>query len=309
MGTQNGQVYEFGEFRLDATERLFLRNGSVVPLTPKAFDTLVLLVQNSGHVVTRDQLLEQVWCDSFVEENTITQNVAALRKALGERQNGNQYIETVPKLGYRFVAGSRKRRDESGEVSVEKRTRERVVIKAQETVAYDDVKDERDFNQEPLPLVKRAKKYRGLSIVAVTVVLIGIVTAVLLANSSKHARPGAPLKSIAVLPFKDLSADGSDEYFGVGLADALTTSLGKFKQVIVRPTNAVYKYRAVGQDPIAAGRELGVEAVLDGSIYKSGEKIRVTMQLVRVGDGATLWTDRFDGKLTDLFAVQDSISR
>lgn len=131
MNSPARQIYEFGQFRLDGAERLLVREGTVVPLTPKAFDTLLLLVENSGHVLNRDELLEAVWRDSFVEENTLTRNIAALRKALGERLNGTPYIETIPKTGYRFVAQVRELGHENGAVWVEKRTRERVVIEAQ----------------------------------------------------------------------------------------------------------------------------------------------------------------------------------
>ena len=98
------RVYEFGPFRLDAAERLQLRDGEVVPLTLKAFDTLVLLVDNGGHLLEREALLKSVWADSFVEEANLTVCISSLRKALGEQYNGHQYIETVPKRAYRFAA-------------------------------------------------------------------------------------------------------------------------------------------------------------------------------------------------------------
>jgi TolB-like protein len=111
-----------------------------------------------------------------------------------------------------------------------------------------------------------------------------------------------------VLPFKPLAANASDEYLELGMADALITRLSNLKQVIVRPTSSVLKYASAGGDAIAAGRELGVDAVLDGSVQRSGDTIRVTVRLVRVSDGAPLWAEKFDETFTNIFSVQDSIS-
>src|SRR5271155_3773241 len=103
MSLQNQYFYEFGPFRLEPSERLLLRSSESVPLPPKAFDTLVLLVQNSGHVLSKDELMSRLWPNTFVEENNLTQHISMLRRALGEGPGESDYIETVPKLGYRFV--------------------------------------------------------------------------------------------------------------------------------------------------------------------------------------------------------------
>src|ERR1051325_7293780 len=178
MSSPAKQIYEFGQFRLEAAERMLLREGTVVPLTPKAFDTLLLLVENSGHVLTRDELLEAVWRDAFVEENTLTQNIAALRKALGERQNGPRYIETVPKTGYRFIAQVKALDYGNGEVFLERRTRERVVIEAQETV-IDEAEDKWTFHRPLLLVFQRLKKGRLLGVAAVALVLLGVAALLL----------------------------------------------------------------------------------------------------------------------------------
>ena len=116
------------------------------------------------------------------------------------------------------------------------------------------------------------------------------------------------VRSIAVLPFKPLGANDRDEHLGLGLADALITRLSNIRQIAVRPTSAVMKYAGTGHDPAAAGRELKVEAVLDGAIQRSGERVRVTVQLVSVSEEAPLWAGKFDEMFTDIFAVEDSIS-
>src|SRR5258708_4035236 len=104
-------IYEFGPFRLDASERLLLRDGVAVPLTPKAFDTLLALVENSGHLVDKEELIKQVWPDTFVEEGSLTRNISVLRRLLGGDSADSRYIETLPKRGYRFVADVREPQD------------------------------------------------------------------------------------------------------------------------------------------------------------------------------------------------------
>ena len=134
MTKQPKHFYEFGDFRIDVSERTLLgRSGVVVQLTPKAFDTLLLLVENGGHVLGKRELMEKVWPESFVEENNLAQNISVLRKALGEGARGVKYIETVPKRGYRFVGGVRETWDESVDVLVRERTSASIVIEEEIT--------------------------------------------------------------------------------------------------------------------------------------------------------------------------------
>lgn len=127
--------------------------------------------------------------------------------------------------------------------------------------------------------------------------------------SSGRSNLGASLRSIAVLPFKSLNTSAGDEYLGLGMTDALITKLSNIRQPLVRPTSAILKYAAPGQDSLAAGREMRVDAVIEGSVQKDGEQLRITVQLVRVSDGAALWAGTFDESFTNIFRVQDSISQ
>src|SRR5947199_2109611 len=125
MNRQPKRFYVFGLFRIDVTERVLLSPQGVVLLTPKAFDTLLVLVENNGHVLSKEELMGKVWPDSFVEENNLAQNISVLRKALGE---GQKFIETVPKRGYRFVADVREAVEEGEEIILRERTRTRIVV-------------------------------------------------------------------------------------------------------------------------------------------------------------------------------------
>lgn len=175
--------------------------------------------------------MREIWPDSFVEEGSLNRNVSTLRKALGDGQDGHSFIETIPKLGYRFVAEVRQ------------------------------------------------------------------------VSAPKHAR------SIAVLPFKGMAGQEADErYLGLGMADAIIIKLSNLGRINVRPTGAILKYMDEGQDILTTGRELMVEALLDGRVQRAGDRVRVTVQFVSLPEGATIWAGTFNEKFTDLFAVQDSIS-
>jgi TolB-like protein len=147
-----------------------------------------------------------------------------------------------------------------------------------------------------------------ISVAGLLAVGLGVAVYYRLTGRAKRDDKAAALKVIAVLPFKPLASEARDESLELGMADTLITKLGALRTVVVRPISAVRRYTSLELDPVAAGKELGVEAVLDGSIQHAGERVRVTVRLMRVADGASLWTGTFDEKLSDIFAVQDAIS-
>src|SRR6266705_692414 len=128
MGEQAKAIYEFGPFQVDTSKRLLMRESQPIPLMPKAFDTLLVLIENSDRVLDKDELIERLWPDTVVEENNLTQNISALRKALGESPNERRYIVTVPGRGYRFAASVREVSDEATDLVMERRTKPTLVI-------------------------------------------------------------------------------------------------------------------------------------------------------------------------------------
>lgn len=296
MPTLSKRIYEFGPYRLDTSERILLRGGRPVALPPKAFDVLLMLVESSGHIVEKDELMNRVWADSFVEEGNLKVTVSVLRKALEE---GGQYIETVPRRGYRFVASVKELSTESGPLVVRERTTSSVTIE----------ESEEGEEEEPskFPAARSNSKTR-LQVAIAFVVVVGLAVSGSLLWVNRRA-PGSGLKSIAVLPFKPLVAENRDEALELGMADATITKLSNIKQLIVRSTGSILKYHDVEQDPLAIGREQNVDLLLEGKVQRSGDNLRVTVQLVRVSDGLPLWADNFDEKFTNIFSVQDSISR
>lgn len=342
MSSQSEQsFYEFGPFRVDTLKRLLLREGQPVPLTAKAFDTLVTFVRHSGQDLDKDELMRTVWPDTIVEENNLTQNVSMLRKALGENKSEHRYIVTIPGRGYRFVASVTEVFSEgNGALNGRAGTQEtlRRVEKAApslspgsdiaassgegKTDAADegntDAADVRSANAATLlPAVAaaapRARVPASLLRAAVVVVVLLVGVALIYWWLTRAASPSperiAPPGSIAVLPFKTLGMASSDDYLGLGMADALITKLSNIRQISVRPTSAVIKYAGSNlADPVAAGRELNVDSVVEGSIQRAGDRVRVTVQLVSVRESRPLWAYTFDERLTDIFSVQDSIS-
>ncbi len=310
MSEQSRRLFEFGPFVLDAAERRLLRDGTPVPLPSKTFDMLLALVERGGRLVEKDELMQVVWPDTSVEEANLNHHVWALRKALGEGSNGSRYIETVPRHGYRFAAGVRELTNAGDQLVVEKHTLARVVTLEEELP---------ELPGRALPVAKNEGRVRARWKLPVALGLLTLVCAGGLALYYGTRRAGkteaadavsAAPKSIAVLPFKTIGAEGADgDYLGLGLSDTLIARLGDTQRIIVRPTSAVRKYADPAQDPLAAGREQGVDAVLDGTVQQSGDRIRVIVRLLRVSDGASLWSGQFDERRTDIFAVQDSISR
>lgn len=291
MKRQALHFYEFGEFRIDARERLLYRGGEVVALTPKVFETLLVLVRHSGHVLEKNELMQMLWPDSFVEESSLAQNISLLRKALGEGAAERQYIETVPRRGYRFVA-------EVTETRQEETDAEMPLPAATEAAA------------STLAHAAPPRRRRRVYTLVAAVLLCSALTGLFYVRAHKRRQAGAETaaKSIAVLPFKTLGTEDETELLGLGMADALIIKLGKLPRPAVLPTGSVVKYTRRDGDALAIGRELGVDAVLDGTVQRAGERVRVTAQLIRLSDGKALWSGKFDQQYSGIFAIQDSLS-
>jgi DNA-binding winged helix-turn-helix (wHTH) protein/TolB-like protein/Tfp pilus assembly protein PilF len=268
------KFYEFGSFRLLPSERLLLCDNQPVQLPPKVFDTLVALVERGGHLIEKDFLLDTIWADAFVEEATLARNISILRKVLGESGEGGKYIETVPKRGYRFT-----------ESVVERHS----IYEAKPTAAP--------------PKIRRPV----LWLTMVSVVAIGIFASLSFWNA-ENLHP-ARVKSIAVLPFKALNPEADNQYIGLGIADSIIAKTSRIDGLTVRPTSAVRRYLNMEIDSLEAAREQKVDAVLDGTIQQSGEHLRVSVNLLSTSDGASLWAETFDLNFSDIFKMQDEVSR
>ena len=298
MNETQSLIYEFEDFHLNPAKRLLSKGGDGdVPLMPKAFDTLLYLVERGGKVIEKDELMSAIWVDTIVEENNLTQNISILRRVLGEKHGENRFIATVPGHGYKFVAEVR-HIDAAAEKSEPPALAGALQPEDEDFLATDKGRPTK---------AKIAGRFWLIVLAIFSVLGLSSLGFYLWRGNAKPVPSDAPIKIVAVLPFKPLVAENRDEALELGMADTLISKLSG-EDIIVRPLNAIRRYGSLEQDSLTAGRELGVEAVLDGSIQISDERIRVSARLLRTGDGRQLWTGQFNEAFTDFFAVQDSIS-
>ena len=309
MAQLDSHSYEFGRFRLKTAERILLREGELVPLTPKVFDILITLVENRGQVVAKDDLMKRVWPSTYVEEGNLTQNISLLRKALGESPGGIQFIETVPRRGYRFVADINEAWD--GVSSNGPNAAARVADTAPaptdaQTVSHPDASASTPLVSIPAGANRSAWRSPVFAVVAVAVV-IAIVGLVYFTSGKSDGVD--PIQSIAVLPFVDESSDPDAQYINDKIAESLINSLSKLPQLRVVPRSVVAGYKGREIDPRKVGQELNVRAVVTGRMRRHGDIISIQADLIDLQNVAQLWGQHYDHKLSDVLLVQDDISR
>jgi DNA-binding winged helix-turn-helix (wHTH) protein/tetratricopeptide (TPR) repeat protein len=234
-------IYDFSGHRLDPARRRLTHGGKPVALFPRCFDALLLLVEHRGELLDKDFLLQALWPDVVVDENSLAKVISDIRRALGEGARDSGCIVTVPRRGYRFVA---------------------------------DVGVQRSVAGTP----------------------------------AASGSPSEGIRTLAVLPLNFLNPAAGDETLSLGLADALITRLGQLRHTVVRPTSSIARYAGAACSPAQAGRELGVDAVITGSIRRAGATLRVSMQLVAVAGDAVAWGEKFDAEGAGALALEDSIA-
>ncbi|MBV8893193.1 MAG: winged helix-turn-helix domain-containing protein [Acidobacteria bacterium] len=301
MAASANVLYEFGPFQLDPPERLLLCDGQPVSLTPKAFDLLLALVDHSGHLVEKEELLKTVWPGAFVEEGNLAVTISLLRKALNDDRGHHRYIETVSKRGYRFVAEV-KRRDDSALAISPGNTSE--IASLSPTLRHVGVTTR--------PPVRSLHRRKTFFVVLAAIAFMALISTTAFLIDRRNAPPTtaqfAAIHSVAILPFQTFGSNSPDRYLGLGMADAVITKLANTGKIIVRPTTAIQQYAGAGQSPQQVGREQAVDAVLEGRIQRDGDRVRMTVQLIRVEDGQQLWADTFDRRFTNIFALEDALS-
>ncbi|MDQ2936684.1 MAG: winged helix-turn-helix domain-containing protein, partial [Acidobacteriota bacterium] len=318
MGEHTSDFYEFGRFRLKSDERVLLRERELVPLTPKAFDILLTLLEHDGRIVAKDDLMKKVWPNTFVEEGNLTQNVSLLRKALGESANGPQFIETVPRRGYRFVAPVNRISGNGEDNLVESVVHHQPVPvnqlnHAATTVTAPVQQSASSVNREPWTsgighgtLISRRLPAVALTLAAVLAAAVGI------AYLSGRDRAGAStsvIQSIAVLPFVDDSPDADAEFLDDEIAESLVNSLTKLPKLRVVPRSVMVNYKGRNIDPRKVGEELNVRAVVTGRVHRHGDTISIQADLIDLDSVSQIWGQHYDRRLADILLVQEEISR
>ena len=295
------QKFEFDDFLLDAKEKIILRGGKPLPITPKAFQLLLVLVENHGHLVEKDELMNAVWADSFVEEANLAFTIGLLRKVLDDDAQKPQFIETVPKRGYRFIAELRENEQTQSEIMSEHQPEEAATLLEFPSGISDKA------IAEKTDAVDSSGRNRNVAALAVVLFLAGSIALGYYFFSAKNAAVGDK-KSIAVLPLKPINTANRDEIYEIGIADSLIHRLSSMKGFVVRPLSAIRKYADIEQDPLAAGREQKVDYVLASNYQLANGKIRVTAQLFNIANGQIEDTYKSEKDAGDVFAMQDAIA-
>ena len=328
--------YEFDDFCLDVRKETLRKNKEPLSITHKAFQVLLILVQNFGQTVEKEYIYEQLWGDSFVEDANLTQHIYILRKTLGQNTEGESYIETVARSGYRFT------------VPVRTVSATSPISLSEPSKVQPPGECEKSLPDIPLPERPRLTLLKNLAVEAgldpqhvsyapdtdataaaasmherigtnrlflLSALAVGLLIAGGLLVRSYVSKPlvGGPEavqpKSIAVLPFKTIGDESANEKLGLGMADAVITRLARLKTIPVRPTSSIFHYTdKPPESSLAAGHEMGVDTVLEGTVQRDADRVRVSVRLIDVSDGNTVWADNFDENFTNIFKMQDSIS-
>lgn len=291
--------YEFGDFRLNPSERILYHRGAPVALKPKIVETLVVLVENAGELVGKEDLIKRLWQDVFVSENSLSVNIYALRKIFAEYAGDEVSIQTIPRRGFRLVAEVRK----SPHPAVTEPTKEIAV----------PVVTPREISPEKLKPEIRKRKAVAFPALGPALVLLIFFAGAGFGFYKWQSRAGGMFRpktrTIAVLPLRSLSdEDRTDAELRRGITDALTTKLAALPNLIVRPTSAARRFENRETDAVAAGRELKTNSILEGVLSSDGARRRITLQLVDVETGAQIWSGQFEHQAAELFSLQDKVS-
>ena len=297
-------VFRFGRYELRPHVRELYKNGIKLKIRPQPLQVLHRLVSHPGDVVTRDQLRQQLWsADTFVDfEHSLNTAMKELRRVLGDAVAEPRYIETLPRLGYRFIASVDAAQIPPAAVGVTH------IPPAQAEPA------------QPLPLQpaarggvldavvkQRMSRRRRLAVGAGVAALIGF--AVWLARPGARLTSAAhPLNSLAVLPLENLSGDPSEEFFADGMTDQLITDLAKVGSLRVVSRTSVTRYKGTKKAMPEIARELDVDAIVEGSVVRSGNRVRVTAQLIEASTDRHLWAETYDGDIGDVLKLQGKVT-
>jgi DNA-binding winged helix-turn-helix (wHTH) protein/TolB-like protein/Tfp pilus assembly protein PilF len=295
MSNSISNFYEFGEFRFDAEKRILWHDDELIALPPKAAEVLLLLVESRGNLVERREILEKVWSDTFVEEANINYVISLLRKTLG----GDGIIQTIPRRGYRFTTQIKKLdATEPDSLVIERRTISQTLIEERE-----------EFDEQSLPLLPAGRKSKKVYAVAALVLIAVIaVGAYWRFSTQSAASAGSSIRSLAVLPLKGFADTTDDQELGLKITDSVITRLGSTDKIVVRPTSSVLRFSGGDINLAEVGRELQVDAVVDGRVQHESGRLRVNLQLISVSDGQQIWSGQFDGRTNDILGLQDAIA-
>lgn len=293
MAGPQPSVVEFGPFRLDTQQGFLTRSGEVIPLEPKVVATLVVLVEAEGRLVTKQALMERVWPGTFVEEGSLSRNVSALRRVLGDTAEEPRYIETVPKRGYRFRAPVRP----AG-----------APIVPAAAAAFDATLAATTVERERAESVEASAQSRyWVYWVGAALLLTVVVSAAVWRGTASE--PAVTVRAMAVLPLRNFTGRTDLEFVADGTTEELISTLAQIPSLRVIGHRTVATYKTSTKAAGAIARELGVDAVLEGAVRESNGRLRVSAELIDAASETSLWAKTQEGSVQDLLAMQTEIAR
>ena len=309
MSQQERHLYQFGPFSLDTLKRRLLRDGEPISLTPKALDTLVALVENCGKTIEKDDLMKKVWPDSVVEENNLNQSITALRKSLGDSRHNSNYIATIPGIGYRFVADVKDVGDVKDAAIIE--TPGEFDTRPLLEVPTTAVIPTPTRTLEPAQVEAKSTGNRINRLTVFLVILIPVLLAIIGYVLFRQRQKDSPVQitSIAVLPLENLSLNPDEEYFADGVTDALIGDLAKITELRVISRTSSMQYKGTKKSLPQIASELNVDAVVEGTVQRDGERVRVRAQLIEAATDRHLWVETYDHDVRNILNLQSQIAQ
>jgi adenylate cyclase len=265
-------IYTFNNITINTVNYQLLKNNKIIPIEPQVFNIILYLLENKDKVVTRQELLDTIWKGKIVSDSSISNHIKSARKALDDDGVMQTVIKTTHGRGYQFVAKCQSKKELTSNPIKPKRSPSKII-------------------------------YIVLGIVVLSIIIFW--------NNSQQTN--SPLvnnqeKSIAVLAFKDLSENSDREYFSDGISEELLNVFTKIPNLRVASRTSSFSFRNKQITLENIGKDLNVDYVMEGSVRKSGEKIRTTAQLIRVADGFHVWSETYDHEIEDIFKIQDEIA-
>lgn len=279
-------VYEFAGFRADPVTRKLYAGTEHLALTPKAFDTLLVLIASRGNIVSKDELIDAIWAGTAVEENNLTQQIAALRRCFGEKAGDHRFIVTLPGKGYSFVAMVSERAYEADELTIFESTSSTVTI---------------DIDGGVISRLRAIVNRNGSLGAMLAAAYILVVCAMGFWPATGGAITGSHTPTVAVLGFR--ASDPLEADLGAGIRDTLRARIGQLRDVELIPT----RYGTPPDDVIIAAKEVNADVVITGSVQRNEDRIRIALEMVDVRRQRVVWGRTFDDGSNDRFRTQDTI--
>ena len=292
MASEIRKFYEFDSFRFDVQTRCLNFQNEIVPLPPKSLDVLDVLIENRRDVVTREALIDAVWEESFVDDANLTVAVSALRKTLSSYSGNENYIQTISRKGYRFV----------GQVQEKIEIRDEPIVVARRSIEQFTI-----HSEAPLPLPRRRTKLTNVMVVIVLIAIVGF-GALFGYQGWNNKAAQTPTRTVAVLPLKNLTGNADDNFLVDGITESVITELAKIRGLTVISRNSAFLLK--DQDNISSkvAQQLGVSHLIEGSVRRDGELIRVETRLISAVNGEVVWTETYERRLDNVVSVQDGIA-